>query len=94
MAHVVLGLIPLMLAPVIAWLMIGQVVPRPKAMNGFFSLTGLSTEPGLPPQASRDHSDKSRWKLTEGFTHERSLCGLNLPKWRGEGCLSVLVDLP
>ena len=29
-ALVVLGLIPLMLAPVLAWMMLGQVVPKPK----------------------------------------------------------------
>ena len=55
-ALVVLGLIPLLLAPVIASMMLGQVVPNPKTMNGFFPLLGLSTEPGLPPRVSRDHS--------------------------------------
>ena len=65
-AHVVLGLIPLQLALVLAWMCLGQVVPNPKRMNGIFPLLGLLIEPGLPPRASRDHSVQVRMEFEQG----------------------------
>ena len=82
-ALVVLGLIPLQLAPVLAWMMLGQVVPKPKRSTACSRYSGFRQSQILLPRASRNHSDRSRWSLTEGVMRERSLCGLNLPKMAG-----------
>ena len=63
-------------------------------MNGFFLLLGLSTKPGLPPQASRNHlvqvrmeSDRGRFALTIPLWPKP-------PKVVGGGGLSAPLGLP
>ena len=84
-ALVVLGLIPLQLAPVIAWMMLGQVVPKPKDDERLFPATWAFDRAGSATTGEPQPLNiRSRWSLTEGVLRERSLYGLNLPKWRGE----------